>query len=58
MADLSGAMVAEKVQNIVDAQVDYVIGADGACLMNIDGRMKREGYDIKVYHIVEVLMMR
>lgn len=57
MADLSGAMVAEKVQNIVDAGVDYLIGADGACLMNINGRIRREGYDIKVYHIVEVLMM-
>jgi L-lactate dehydrogenase complex protein LldE len=57
MADLSGAMVAEKVQNIADAEVDYVIGADGACLMNIQGRIRREGHDIKVFHIVEVLMM-
>ncbi len=55
MADLSGAMVAEKVKNIAAANVDYLIGADGACLMNIDGRIRREKLDIKVMHIVEAL---
>jgi L-lactate dehydrogenase complex protein LldE len=58
MADLSGAMVAEKVQNIAAANVDYLIGADGACLMNIDGRIRREGLKIKTYHMVEVLAMK
>ena len=56
MADLSGAMVAEKVRNIATSGVDYLIGADGACLMNIEGRMRREGCTIKVLHIVEALM--
>jgi len=55
MADLSGAMVAEKVRNIAAAGVDYVIGADGACLMNIEGRIRRENFPIKVLHIVEAL---
>ncbi len=56
MADLSGAMVAEKVQNIANAGVDYVIGADSACLMNIRGRIQRESLNIGVLHIVEALM--
>ena len=56
MTDLSGAMVAEKVRNINDADVDYLIGADGACLMNIQGRIRREGFNIKVLHVVEALM--
>jgi len=56
MAGLSGAMVAEKVRNIADAGVDYLIGADGACLMNIHGRIRREGFNIKVLHVVEALM--
>jgi L-lactate dehydrogenase complex protein LldE len=56
MADLSGAMVAEKVRNIADADVDYVIGADGACLMNIKGRILRENLNIGVLHVVEALM--
>jgi L-lactate dehydrogenase complex protein LldE len=55
MADLSGAMVAEKVRNIAAAGVDYVIGADSACLMNIKGRIQRENFNIKVLHIVEAL---
>jgi L-lactate dehydrogenase complex protein LldE len=56
MADLSGAMVTEKVRNIAAAGVDYLIGADGACLMNIQGRIRRENLNIKVLHIVEALM--
>lgn len=55
MSELSGAMVAEKVRNIAAADVDYVIGADNACLMNIDARIKRERLAIQVFHIVEVL---
>jgi L-lactate dehydrogenase complex protein LldE len=56
MAGLSGAMVAEKVRNIADAGVDYVIGADNACLMNIQGRIQRENLGIGVLHVVEALM--
>ena len=56
LADLSGAMVSEKVRNIAETGVDYVIGADGACLMNIKGRIQRENLDIRVLHIVEALM--
>jgi len=56
MADLSGAMVTEKVRNIANAGVDYVIGADGACLMNIRGRIEREKLNIDVLHVVEALM--
>ena len=56
MADLSGAMVSEKVRNLAAAGVDFVIGADGACLVNIEGRIRRENLPIKVLHIVEALM--
>jgi L-lactate dehydrogenase complex protein LldE len=56
MADLSGAMVTEKVRNIAAAGVDYLIGADCSCLMNIEGRIRREKLDIGVLHVVEALM--
>jgi L-lactate dehydrogenase complex protein LldE len=56
LGPLSGAMVAEKVDNLVAAGVDYVIGGDAGCLMNIDGRIRRQGLPIKVLHIVEALM--
>lgn len=56
LGPLSGAMVTEKVENIKAAGVDYLIGADGGCLMNIKGRIDREKLDIKVLHVVEALM--
>jgi L-lactate dehydrogenase complex protein LldE len=56
LGPLSGAMVTEKVDNIKAAGVDYLIGADGGCLMNIKGRIDREKLDIKVLHVVEALM--
>ncbi len=55
MADLSGAMVDEKVRHIAEAGVDYVLGADGACLANIRGRIQRLQLGIRVLHIVEAL---
>jgi L-lactate dehydrogenase complex protein LldE len=58
MADLSGAMVAEKVDNIIAAGVDYLIGCDSACLMNIQGRLQKIGHPLKVMHIAEVLMSK
>ena len=56
LGPLSGAMVVEKVNNIKAAGVDYLIGADGGCLMNMKGRIDREKLNIKVLHVVEALM--
>ncbi|EIJ71174.1 MULTISPECIES: (Fe-S)-binding protein [Pasteurellaceae] len=56
MAEISGEMVKEKVEHINVEQPDYLIGADVSCLMNISGRLSREGKPIKVMHIAEVLM--
>ncbi len=56
LGPLSGAMVTEKVDNIKAAEVDYLIGADGGCLMNIKGRIDREKLNIRVLHVVEALM--
>ncbi len=58
LGPLSGAMVTEKVDNIKAAKVDYLIGADGGCLMNIKGRIDRENLDIKVLHIAQALMSK
>lgn len=56
MAEISGEMVTEKVVNISDVDPDYLVGADVSCLMNIAGRLSREGKKVKVMHIAEVLM--
>ena len=43
---------------LMDAQPEYLIGADVSCLLNIGGRLQREGQPVKVMHIAEVLMSR
>lgn len=58
LADLSGAMVAEKVDNILAAGPDYLIGSDAACLMNMKSRLERLGKPLPVMHIASVLMAR
>lgn len=56
MADVSGEMVKEKVSHIMAAKPDFLIGADISCLMNIGGRLAREGHTVRVMHIAEALM--
>ncbi|HFO8540243.1 TPA: heterodisulfide reductase-related iron-sulfur binding cluster, partial [Escherichia coli] len=58
MAEISGEMVKEKVGHIMDVKPDFLIGADASCLLNIGGRLSREGHPVKVMHIAEVLMHR
>jgi len=58
MSEISGEMVKEKVAHIAAVEPDYLIGADISCLINIAGRMSREGKPVKVMHIVDVLMSR
>ncbi|VEI46118.1 dehydrogenase [Actinobacillus equuli] len=43
MAEISGEMVTEKVVNITEVEPEYLVGADVSCLMNIAGRLSREG---------------
>ena len=56
MAEISGEMVKEKVMHIMEVRPLYLIGADVSCLLNIGGRLQREGHQVKVMHIAEVLM--
>ncbi|GMB10187.1 L-lactate dehydrogenase complex protein LldE [Thermolongibacillus altinsuensis] len=58
MGPISEQIVDEKIHHIEEIDVDYLIGADCGCLMNIGGRMERKGKPIKVMHIAEVLNSR
>lgn len=55
MGPISEQMVQEKVESIEAAKADVLIGADCGCLMNIGGYINRQGKQIKVMHIAEVL---
>ncbi|MBD8005727.1 (Fe-S)-binding protein [Bacillus norwichensis] len=55
MGDISSAMVEEKVEHVKETGADVLVGGDCGCLMNIGGRIKREGLPIKVMHLAEIL---
>lgn len=53
--EISVRMVSDKVENIVAAGADTVLGGDLGCLMNIAGRLGRLGRPVRVLHAAEVL---
>jgi len=53
--DISSAMVADKVSNIIDSGADTVVGCDMGCLMNIQGMLSRKGSAVKTMHIAQIL---
>lgn len=55
MADISGAIVEEKVENIIGTGAEVLVGSDLTCLMNIGGRLSRRGIPIQVMHLAQVL---
>lgn len=55
MPAISEQMVAEKMADVVATDAEILISADMGCLMNIGGKFNREGKEIKIMHIAEVL---
>jgi L-lactate dehydrogenase complex protein LldE len=53
--DISTRMVSDKVRAIAATGADTVLAGDMGCLLNIAGRMHREGRAIAVRHVAEVL---
>ncbi len=54
-ADISNAIVSKKTGAIKSTGADLLLAGDLGCLMNMAGKLKREGSDIKVRHVAEVL---
>jgi L-lactate dehydrogenase complex protein LldE len=52
---ISGNMVDDKMSCIVASGADCVVSTDAGCLMNIGGRMHREGKTTELLHIAELL---
>lgn len=55
MADMSEAMVCEKAANVCSTQAEVLVGTDMGCLMNIGGRLQKEGKPVRVMHLAELL---
>ena len=55
---ISTAMVDDKVKCIVETEADAVISTDTGCLMNIGGRLRRQGQPVRAMHLAELLECR
>jgi len=53
--DISDKMLEKKIRNIQATGADTLIAGDLGCLMNMAGKLKRQGSTIKVRHVAEVL---
>lgn len=53
--ELSTAIVSDKTSKIKATGADTLLGGDMGCLMNMAGKLSREGSDLRVFHTVEVL---
>ncbi|HEV7225204.1 MAG TPA: (Fe-S)-binding protein [Pirellulales bacterium] len=55
---VSGAMVDDKVRCILQTEADALVSTDAGCLMNIGGRLHRQGRTVRVLHLAELLESR
>ena len=53
--DISNAMVGDKAADITQTGADTVLAGDLGCLMNIAGKLSRQGSSIRAWHVAEVL---
>ena len=56
--DISTRMVTDKTRSIASTGADTLLAGDMGCLLNMAGRLKREGMPVKVRHVAEVLAGR
>ncbi|AQW83043.1 (Fe-S)-binding protein [Campylobacter pinnipediorum] len=56
--EISDAMAIEKMNDINNAGVKYLVSADGGCMLNIYGTLKRQKSDVKLIHLYDFLLNR
>src|SRR3712207_4025512 len=54
-ADISNAIVSEKAANVVKTGAPTLLAGDLGCLLNIAGKLTRNGQAVAVRHVAEVL---
>lgn len=53
--DISVRMVSDKTKDVVATGASTLLAGDLGCLLNIAGRLQREGHSVHVRHVAEVL---
>jgi L-lactate dehydrogenase complex protein LldE len=54
-AEVSSAMLADKVRAVLDTGAEVVCAADNSCLMHIGGALSRQRTGVRTMHLAEVL---
>jgi L-lactate dehydrogenase complex protein LldE len=54
-AEVSSAMLADKVRAVLDTGAEVVCAADNSCLMHIGGALARQRAGVRTVHLAEVL---
>ena len=54
-ADISGAMLADKLRDISDTGADAVVSCDSTCLMQIGGGLEKQGMAARPLHVAQLL---
>ena len=53
--EISGRMAADKTAAVAASGADTLLAGDLGCLLNLAGKLRREGSDTRVFHVAEVL---
>jgi len=54
-AEVSSAMLADKVRAVLNTRAEVVTGCDNSCLMHIGGALHRQRTGVRPVHIAEIL---
>jgi L-lactate dehydrogenase complex protein LldE len=54
-ADVSLAMLADKVRCVLDTRAEVCAAADASCLMHIGGALRRQRAGVRTAHLAEIL---
>jgi len=53
--EVSVPMGQDKIRAATESRAEYLVAADGGCLMHINGLIHRQGLALKTLHLAEVL---
>jgi len=54
-ADVSMAMLGDKLRHVADTRAEVCVAADNSCLMHIGGALRRQRAGVRTMHLAEVL---
>lgn len=54
-ADVSAAMLTDKIENVLGTGAEVCVGVDSSCLMHIGGGLQRQRSGVRTAHLAEIL---